>query len=62
MTQEDLGKLIGVQKAQISKIENGNNLTLSTSFSAKACHICHSKLKLINKQELTGVTDSVTDR
>ena len=30
MTQEDLGKLIGVQKAQISKIENGNNLTIST--------------------------------
>lgn len=23
MTQEDLGKLIGVQKAQISRIENG---------------------------------------
>lgn len=30
LTQEDLGKLVGVQKAQISKIENGNNLTIST--------------------------------
>jgi DNA-binding XRE family transcriptional regulator len=30
LTQEDLGKLIGVQKAQISKIENGKNLTLET--------------------------------
>lgn len=30
LTQEDLGKLIGVQKAQISKIENGKNLTFST--------------------------------
>jgi HTH-type transcriptional regulator/antitoxin HipB len=30
LTQEQLGKLIGVQKAQISKIENGKNLTLST--------------------------------
>ncbi|HBO27043.1 MULTISPECIES: helix-turn-helix domain-containing protein [Culturomica] len=30
MTQEDLGKLIGVQKAQISRIENGKNLTLAT--------------------------------
>lgn len=25
LTQEALGKLIGVQKAQISKLENGNN-------------------------------------
>lgn len=30
LTQEDLGKLIGVQKAQISRIENGKNLTLAT--------------------------------
>ncbi len=30
LTQEDLGKLIGVQKAQISKIENGKNLTIAT--------------------------------
>ena len=30
LTQEDLGKLIGVQKAQISKIENGKNLTVVT--------------------------------
>ena len=30
LTQEDLGKLVGVQKAQISRIENGKNLTFST--------------------------------
>lgn len=30
LTQEELGKLIGVQRAQISRIENGKNLTLST--------------------------------
>lgn len=30
LTQEDLGKLVGVQKAQISRIENGKNLTIST--------------------------------
>jgi DNA-binding XRE family transcriptional regulator len=30
LTQDDLGKLIGVQKAQISKIENGKNLTVAT--------------------------------
>jgi transcriptional regulator len=30
LTQEELGNLIGVQRAQISRIENGKNLTLST--------------------------------
>ncbi|MBQ9885058.1 MAG: helix-turn-helix transcriptional regulator [Bacteroidaceae bacterium] len=30
MTQEELGKLVGVQKAQISRIENGKNLTFTT--------------------------------
>ncbi len=30
LTQEELGKLVGVQKAQISRIENGKNLTFST--------------------------------
>jgi len=30
LSQEQLGKMIGVQKAQISKVENGTNLTLST--------------------------------
>ena len=30
LTQEDLGNLIGVKKAQISRIENGKNLTIAT--------------------------------
>ena len=30
LTQEELGNLIRVQKAQISRIENGKNLTFST--------------------------------
>lgn len=31
LTQEELGKLIGVQRAQISKIENGmSNVTIGT--------------------------------
>lgn len=30
LTQEQLGELIGVKKAQISKIENGCNVTFST--------------------------------
>lgn len=30
LTQAQLGKMIGVQRAQISKIESGKNLTLAT--------------------------------
>lgn len=30
LTQEQLGNLVGVKKEQISKIENGKNLTLNT--------------------------------
>ncbi len=31
LTQEELGKLVGVQKAQISKLENSaNNVTIDT--------------------------------
>lgn len=30
MTQEELAQRIGVQRAQVSKIENGRNLTLAT--------------------------------
>lgn len=30
LTQEQLGELVGVKKAQISRIEKGTNLTLST--------------------------------
>lgn len=30
LTQEQLGNLVGVKKGQISKIENGKNLTLNT--------------------------------
>lgn len=30
LSQEQLGELVGVQKAQISRLENGKNLTLST--------------------------------
>lgn len=30
LTQEQLGIMVGVKKAQISKIESGRNLTLST--------------------------------
>ena len=32
LTQEELGNLIGVQRAQISRIENGKNLTIARVF------------------------------
>ncbi len=30
LTQEQLGELMGVQRAQVSRIENGHNLTIGT--------------------------------
>lgn len=30
LTQEDLAQLLGVQRAQVSKIESGRNITFST--------------------------------
>lgn len=30
LTQEELGRMAGVRKAQISKIENGNNVVFTT--------------------------------
>lgn len=30
LTQEQLAEMIGIQKGQVSKIENGQNITLST--------------------------------
>ena len=45
LTQEQLGKLIGVQKAQISKLEsNAKNVTLSTLL--KVFKAMHAKIKL----------------
>ncbi len=34
LTQEQLGKLMGVQRAQVSRIENGHNLTIGTIVKA----------------------------
>ena len=30
LSQEQLGEMVGVQKAQISRLENGKNLTIAT--------------------------------
>jgi len=44
LTQEQLGKIIGVQKAQISKLESGNNsATISTVL--KVFHALKAKVK-----------------
>lgn len=41
LTQEQLGELMGVQRAQISRIERGHNLTIGTivkAFKAMGVH------------------------
>jgi len=53
LTQEQLGKLVGVQKAQISKLEkNANNVTVETIlkvFNALKAKV-NFKVELQNKQ------------
>ena len=53
LTQEELGKLVGVQKAQISKLENSTNSasidTIVKVFSALNANI-HFKVTLGNRQ------------
>lgn len=51
LTQEQLGQIIGVQKAQISKLESGNNsATISTVL--KVFHALKAKIKF--KIEIEG--------
>lgn len=57
LTQEQLGKLIGVQKAQISKLESGNNsATISTVL--KVFHAL--KARVILKIEINEVIEFIT--
>lgn len=55
LTQEQLGKMIGVQKAQISKLESGNNsATISTVL--KVFHAMKTKVKFkIEIEETAGI-------
>ncbi len=47
LTQEDLGKLIGVQKAQISRIEsNASNVTIDTLMRVFGALQAHVKLQI----------------
>jgi HTH-type transcriptional regulator/antitoxin HipB len=56
LTQEELGKLIGVQKAQISRLENNaNNVTIDTLL--KVFTALKAKLKL--QVELSNLYISV---
>ncbi len=53
LTQEQLGRLIGVQKAQISKLEKGNNsATISTVL--KVFHAMRAKVKFKIEVEETS--------
>ena len=54
LTQEELGKLIGVQKAQISKLErNTRNVTIETIL--RVFNALHANVKF--RVELTDVSD-----
>ena len=46
LTQEELGSLIGVQRAQISRIESGKNLTFSTIARAFKAMNISAKLEI----------------
>ncbi|MFI3261635.1 MAG: helix-turn-helix transcriptional regulator [Rikenellaceae bacterium] len=46
LTQDDLGRLIGVQKAQVSRIENGKNLTVATIIKVFKALNVEAKLKI----------------
>lgn len=48
LTQEELGKLVGVQKAQISRIENGKNLTFATVIKMFKAMGFSAKLEISN--------------
>ncbi len=58
MTQEELGKLIGVQRAQISKLENNTtNVTIETIlrvFSALKAKVNFNVEILNNNVKITG--------
>jgi DNA-binding XRE family transcriptional regulator len=51
LTQEDLGKLVGVQKAQISKIENGKNLTIATIIKIFKAMGVNAQLEIDNNRQ-----------
>jgi len=56
LTQEDLGKLIGVQKAQISRLENNTgNVTMDTLLRVFAALKAKVKLKV----ELSDMNNSI---
>ena len=56
LTQEELGELIGVQRAQISKLENGmSNVTIGTVL--KLLNALKAQINFsINKQEELNLT------
>ncbi len=53
MTQEQLGELMGVKRAQISKIESGKSVTFSTIIRAfKAMGVNSANLKNLTQEQL----------
>jgi transcriptional regulator with XRE-family HTH domain len=48
LTQEELGRLVGVQKAQISRLESGKNLTFATVVKLFKAMGLSAKLEISN--------------
>ena len=56
MTQEELGKLIGVQRAQISKLENGmSNLTIGTVMKLFSALNARVHFKVLSQEETSSL-------
>ena len=53
LTQEELGKLIGVQRAQISKLENGmSNITIGTVLKLLKALKAQINFSILKQEEL----------
>lgn len=50
MTQEELGELMGVKKAQISRIENGQTFNLNTVIRAFKAMGLHLNLEIVEDE------------
>lgn len=62
LTQTRLGSLMGLKKAQVCKIEKGDNLTIATisrAFSAMGIGVTVAIEPLIIENELTEVVDDI---
>ena len=62
MTQEELGKLLGVQKSAVAKYENGRVVNIKRSTLKKISEILEIRpSELISTEEMQKKNDTLTD-